>query len=246
MASALTLLNKLLRGLRQDTLGSGTATDKYHLLLVQYLNEAKEEVEEAWEWQALRQTVTVTLAQGTAEYALTAAGAADVNTNDRSKLLYEAGFHGSARESGSRGFGSLPCVWDVTDQGEYRLSEVNWERMEQLHFTDDDDQQDPQYFAILNDGTNLKIKVWPLPADARTLKMRLYIPEAELADTDLDTTTVTVNNRAVWTLALWKANAERGEEIAQPGGFAEMSYRKALSDGIAREQTFVDITSFPM
>jgi hypothetical protein len=179
------------------------------LLLVQYLNEAKEEVEEAWEWQALRQTVTVTLAQGTAEYALTAAGAADVNTNDRSKLLYEAGFHGSARESGSRGFGSLPCVWDVTDQGEYRLSEVNWERMEQLHFTDDDDQQDPQYFAILNDGTNLKIKVWPL-------------------------------------LALWKANAERGEEIAQPGGFAEMSYRKALSDGIAREQTFVDITSFPM
>jgi hypothetical protein len=246
MASALTLLNKLLRGLRQDQLGSATATAKYHLLLVQYLNEAKEEVEEAWEWQSLRQTLTATLSAGTAEYDLTAAGAADIDTNDRSKILYEAGFHGSSRESGSRGFGSLPCVWDVTDQGEYRLAEVSWEKMEQLHFTDDDDRQDPTYFAIRNDGSNLKLKVWPLPADTRTLKLRLYIPDAEIGDSDLDTTTVTAPNRAVWSLALWKANAERGEEIAQPGGFAEMTYRKALSDSIAREQTFVDITSFPM
>ncbi|MHC4371644.1 MAG: hypothetical protein ACYSW8_28855 [Planctomycetota bacterium] len=243
MATATALLNKVLIGLRQDAIASGTSTitDAYHLLLLQYLNEAKEEVEESWEWQSLRSTVTQSLVASTVEYTIS-------GTNDRSKLLYNQGFHGHSNllESGSRGFGALPCVWDVTDDGEYRLAEVSWEEIERLHFTDSDETTDRvSRFALMNDGTNLKIKVWPTPSEARTLKLRLYIPEAEAAANSMQTA-VTAPARPIYALALWKANAERGEEIAAPGGFAESAYRKALTDAIAREMTYVDITSFPV
>lgn len=74
---------------------------------------------------------------------------------------------------------------------------------------------------------------------------RFYIPEAEVASNALGTT-VTAPFRPIYTLALWKANAERGEEISAPGMYDERAYMKALSVAIAREQNYVDITSFPV
>ena len=70
MATTRVLMNKVLRGIRQFSLiiGSSTTstTDDYLLMILQFVNEAKEEIEEAgWPWQALRKTVTVTIAAST-------------------------------------------------------------------------------------------------------------------------------------------------------------------------------------
>jgi hypothetical protein len=126
------LINKVLVGLRQDQIGSSqtTTTDSYELLILQFVNEAKEEVEESWDWRALRSTVTVTLAARS--YNLTIAGSADVDTTVRSRLLYEKGDSGHA--STNRTFGSQPMVFDTTTSAEYRLAEVTPEQMERLHF----------------------------------------------------------------------------------------------------------------
>lgn len=242
-------MNKVLVGLRQDQLASNATetTDKYELLILQLVNEAKEEVEEAWDWMALRKTVTVTMAGGTSEYTLLAASDSDIDTNHRSKLLYDKGrsYGYGSGEGTARGFGDQPQVFDVTDASERRLTELSWERIERLHLTDNDEQRDPIYFAIYNDGTSLKMKVWPTPADARTVVLRVYNPEDEVASDALNTT-VTVPMRPVYTLALWKANAERGEEIAAPGQFNQSAYVDALSAAIAREQSMDDITSHPV
>lgn len=247
MATCREILNKVLRGLRQEPIATGTTstTDTYELLLLQFVNEAKEEIEEAWDWYALRQTITVTLSAGVSEYDLTVAGAADVDTNERTRLLYDKGrAYGGSSETSARGSASTPQVFDVTDSTEYRLIEAPYERIERLHMTDNDEQERPQYFALYADSDSVKMKVYPTPSASRTLKMRFVIPQTELESTALSTT-LTIPSRPVWTLALFKANEERGSELGRPGSSLYVAYLDALSAAMDREMTSDDKTSYP-
>jgi hypothetical protein len=244
MANTRDAINKVLRGIRQFGLivGSGTSstTDDYLLMVLQFVNEAKEEIEECgWPWQALRQTVTVTLASAQVQYDLLSASEADVDTNDRTRLLYEN------RSSGGETFyvsnSALPQVWDVTTSSEYRLTEVTQEKMERLHLTDNDETGRPTHFSVWNDGNSMKMKVHPTPDATYTLKMRLYIPEAELTSTDL-TTTINTPFRAVWMKALFKANEERGSELGRPGSSLYLAMLDAQGAAVGKEMTPADQT----
>ena len=247
MATTLNNLNKVLRGLRQFGLlveaGTEVITDDYLLMILQFLNEAKEEIEEGgWPWEALRQTVTVTLSSGTVQYDIESAGQADVDTNDRSRLLYENVNVAGANEGFYTTSSSRPQIFDVTDAGEYRLKELTQEKMERFHFTDNDETGDPQYFSIWSDSDSLKMKVWPTPDSTRTLKLRMYIPQAELADTTITTDTIKIPNRPVWTRALFKANQERGEELGKEGSALHIAMLDAHGAAVANEQTAADQT----
>jgi hypothetical protein len=244
--TTLQLLNKVLRGLRQfDILiasGDTSTTDDYILMILQFLNEAKEEIEEAgWPWQALRTTMTVTLASGTSDYTLTSAGDADVDTTDRTRLLYENVNTGS--ESFYNGHSSQPQVFDVTTSSENRLNEVTIEKMERWHLTDDDETGQPTDFAIYAAAGNLKMKVYPTPAQAYTLKVRIYNPQAELTSTDI-TTVLSIPSRPVWTKALFKANEERGSELGKPGSSLWVTYQDAHGAATAGEMTPADETVY--
>jgi hypothetical protein len=134
-------------------------------------------------------------------------------------------------------------VFDVTDSAETRLEEVNIEEIERLHFMDDDGTQErADRFAIWSDGASLKMKVYPLPTATRTLKVRVVNPQAELLSSALDSTTLLVPARPVWTKALLKANEERGAELSRPGGPSAEDTRDALATAISREQTESDYT----
>lgn len=240
-----TLINNVLRGMRQFgmllTSSDTSTTDDYLLMILQFVNEAKYEIEEAgWPWHALRQTVTVTLSAGTSSYTLTTSGQADVDTNDRTRLLYE---NITGTENFRMSDMSRPQVFETSTSAEYRLTEITLERMERYHLTDSDDTGKPQYFAIWNNGSSISMKVWPTPDATYTVKMRMYVPQAELASTDL-TTTLSVPPRAVWTLALFKANEERGSELGRPGSSLWMAYLNAHGSAVAAEQTDADSTVF--
>lgn len=242
------LLNKVLRGLRQFSLiidsGTTSVTDHYLLMLLQFINEAKEEVEEVgWPWMALRQTVTVTLSAATTEYALTAAGPADVDTNDRSQLLYEQVTVDGGTESFRNSDGSLPQVWDVTGSAESRLKEVTQEHMERIHMTDNGETGAPVYFALWHDTANLKLKVWPTPDDTYTLKMRIFIPQAELSSSNI-ATVLSIPGRPIYLKALMKANQERGEELSSPIAGLERAYLDALGVATGREMSKADSTVY--
>ena len=248
MADTRTLMNKVLRGIRQFGLimdsGTTSTTDDYLLMILQFLNEAKEEVEESgWAWQALRTTVTLTLAASTVEYDLTIAGASDVDTNDRSRLLYENVQTGG--ESFYQSASARPQVFDVTDSDEFRLTEKTQEQIERMHFTDSDESQSRmQYFATWSDGDSIRIKVWPTPSEARTIKLRMYIPQAELASDSLEATTLSIPQRPVWTLALFKANQECGDELGKEGSAAHRAYLDAHGAAVGKEMTPADQTVF--
>lgn len=241
--TTLELINKVLRGMRQFGMliptGTASTTDDYLLMILQFINEAKEEVEECgWAWQALRQTVTLTVSASTVEYDLVSSGAADVDTNDRTRLLYE-NVRGNEmfRESDS----AMPQVWDVTDSSESRLTQVTQETMERWHMTDDDQTGEPTHFAVWNDGDSMRMKIYPIPDGTYTLKMRLFIPQAELSNTDL-TTTLTIPSRPVYLKALWKANAERGSELGAPDSVLYEQYLDAHGFATANEMSPADET----
>lgn len=248
MATTKDLMNKTLRGMRQFGMiipdATSSTTDEYLLMILQFVNEAKEEIEESgWAWQALRKTVTLTMAASTVDYDLTIAGDADVDTSDRARLLYETQVGGYNTESFRLTDNSVPMVFDVTDSAEVRLSERTVEQIERLHFTDNGETGDPQYFSIRSDGDSLKFKVWPTPSEARTIKLRMYVPQTELLSTDL-TTVLSIPTRPVWTKALFKANEERGSELGKEGSPLHRAYLDAHGRAVANEQTPADITVF--
>jgi hypothetical protein len=176
--------------------------------------------------------VTVTLSAGTVDYDITIAGSADVDTTDRSRLLYETRLTGYGTEGFRLNDTSLPQVFDVTDSAESRLRERTVENMERMHF-----------HALRSDGDSLKIKIWPEPTETRTLKLRMYIPQAELSESDL-TTVLSIPNRPVWTKALFKANEERGSELGKEGSSLHVAYLDAHGAAVANEQTPADSTVF--
>jgi hypothetical protein len=246
MATTKDLMNKTLRGIRQFGLiipsGTNSTTDDYLLLILQFVNEAKEEIEEGgWAWQALRKTVTLTLASGTAEYTLTAAGDADVNTNDRTRLLYENITYFGSTEGFFNSSSSRPMIFDTTDASEERLIEVTQERMERLHFTDNDETGQVRYITLYSSGSALKAKVWPTPDATYTIKLRMFIPQDELTSADL-TTTLLIPVRPVYLRATFKANEERGSELGKEGSALYLAMLDAQGAATGKEMTPADQT----
>ena len=251
MLTALGLLNKLLRGLRRDVVTATSTTNSYHLLLLQYLNSSKEELEDTWDWHSLRQTVTVTISSGTSDYALTEAGPADVDVTVRSRLLYEkpqmGGFTDEYQlETSTRYYGSLPQAFDVTDSTEYRLTETSPEQMERLHFTDNDETGQPTHFALYRDSDTLRMKVWPTPSGTRTFKMRFVIPQTEIPSTDMSSYELKIDERSVWTKALHKSVEERGEDTGRPLSALDREAYDALYLALDREKLNSDMTGYPV
>ena len=69
----LQIINKVLVRLREATV-LVSATDEYANLIGEFVNEAKREVEDAWKWNVLRQTITVATVDGTSAYSITGSG----------------------------------------------------------------------------------------------------------------------------------------------------------------------------
>ena len=69
----LELVNDVLVRLREPTVATVTATD-YSTLIGKFVNDAKRQIEDAFSWNVLGQTITVTTTSGTYSYALTGAG----------------------------------------------------------------------------------------------------------------------------------------------------------------------------
>ena len=66
----LNLVNNVLRRLREDEVSSVQSTT-YSKLAGDFVNDAKKIVEDAWDWSALRTTLTVTTSSGIFNYVLT-------------------------------------------------------------------------------------------------------------------------------------------------------------------------------
>lgn len=69
----LQLVNKVLTRLREDTVDT-VSQNTYSALVGEFVNDAKRIVEDAWDWSALRTTLTVTTTAEIFNYSLTGSG----------------------------------------------------------------------------------------------------------------------------------------------------------------------------
>lgn len=75
----LELVNEVLKKLRESTVSAVTDTT-YSTLIGVWVNDARREVEDAWDWGVLRNELTVTTVAGTSQYTLS-------STTERSRIL---------------------------------------------------------------------------------------------------------------------------------------------------------------
>ncbi len=156
MATYLQLVNDVLARLRESSVASVSAS-AYSSMIGKYINDSKRAVEDAWNWDCLTTSITVTTVAGTSNYTVTGSGRRqkDVTVNDTSS---------QARVT------NVPAKW-IEDQ--QQLSNVQ--------------TGSPVYYAWDGfDGTDSKMTFFPTPDMAYTVKVNLTVPQTDLsADADV-------------------------------------------------------------
>ena len=218
------MINRVLRVLGEDEVDSGISelSSDYHKLVATFVNQIREEVEDATQWRKLRHTETVTVLANTNTITIP-------NTNERSRLY---------REQEPLAEAERPLVFDVTNvNSPFPIDELDLPSLLYQRTLDPNATNTFFVWFSIDDtsGDQLDLQVYPAPTTDRTVEITLVTPQERFNDsTDLDNT-ILVPARPVELGSLWYALEERGEELGVNAVFSERKYNKALDDAISRD-----------
>ena len=150
MTTFLQAVNETLSRLRESSVAT-TTTNAYSTLIGRFINDAKRQVEDAWEWDCLSTTIPVTTSANTSTYTVTGSGIRQrgVTVNDSTNKVQ---------------LQNVPIQWILDQQ---QLSTVG--------------TGVPGYYAFNgSDGTDSKIELFPTPAGVYSLKINAVVPQAIL------------------------------------------------------------------
>lgn len=149
----LQILNKVLIRLREDQVTSSTSDD-YGLLVGDLLNETIREVQEAWDWNALRTTIQVPVVANTFRYTLT-------GTDPSSKILSV-----------------------IDDSNNRRLKQMTPKEMTNRFLTYNTSQAESLYWSLngIDTSNQLLIDIWPIPNSSEILMVNVKIPQGIVTD----------------------------------------------------------------
>ena len=155
--TALSSVNKVLTRLRESAVTSSTfPSNIYAQLILQFVNETKQEVENAWDWTILRQTLSITTVIGTNTYSITGAG----------KLF--------------RFYDRRQVIINETTKDLIILGNSGW--MEEAKRTAATGNQHPAWYRFVGQDSvgDPIIEVYPAPDAVYALKVPLVVPQAEI------------------------------------------------------------------
>lgn len=156
MATYLQLVNDVLARLRENSVASVSSTP-YSILIGKFVNDAKRQVEDAWNWDCLNATLTVTTSAGVSNYAVTGSGFRQKNVN----------------------------VNDTTNKTEITPAPIKW-IVDQQQLTTVTNAPPVNYAWNGSDGTDSKVELFPTPNGTYTIKFNMTIPQIALsADADI-------------------------------------------------------------
>ena len=162
MMTYLELVNKVMLRLREPSVSSGTLqgsgnSTRYPRLIGEFVNEAKSQVEAAWDWSALRQTLTVTTQTGVFNYEL----------------------------NGSQHNFKVLNVWNDTSNIEMQYKDARW--FDQEFLMAPPQTGIPAFYnfnGISNDG-DTQVDIYPIPDGVYALRFNVTLRNLPLeADTD--------------------------------------------------------------
>jgi len=170
-----------------------------------FINDAKRQVEDSYNWNALTDTLTATTTAGVFNYTLIGSGA-------RFKLIE---------------------VYDVTN-GQHLDALPTVEMTKLFISTPTPNTGVPAYYnfnGIDNNG-DTAVDLYPVPDNAYSIYFNIYKPQASLST---DSSIMLVPSEPVIHLATAKALVERGEDGGTQSSEMYSLYRQVLADYIAIE-----------
>lgn len=203
----LELVNDVLVRLREPEV-STVNENTLSKIVGKMVNDAKRQVEDAYNWNALTATLTAVTIPAVFNYAL-------VGIGNRFKVI---------------------DVWDSTSAS--TLSPVSTRQMNQnflLGNTTATIGAPSEYnFNGVSSLGDAQVDIWPVPDKAYTIFFNLYIPQEALA---ADADQMLVPKEPVILLAKAMALVERGEDGGLSNSEAYGIYKSSLSDAIAIESS---------
>jgi hypothetical protein len=210
--TVLQLMNKVMNRLREAEFSTATESD-YSKLILGFLNDSKRVVEDSHNWDALRDTISITTAAGTSTYSVKNAGASQY-TNDRTRILR---------------------VYDQTN--ETYLMKTSWNNIDSWQkYPSGTTQANPGFWAPAGFDSNKDIQIilHQIPNGTYTLDVDVYNPEE---DKTSGSQTILVPWEPVMLHTLALAIEERGEDAGAQSNIIFQRYEKSIAEAIAYEQT---------
>jgi len=153
----LQLVNNVLKRLRERTV-STVEENSYSTMISMLVNDAKQEVEQSWDWSALRTTLTATTSAGVFAYELTGSG-------DNMKMLDV-----------------------VNDTSNYFMTYKTASEFTGYYLNSNPVQGEPRYYSFngLDDNGDTIVEVYPPPNGVYSLRFNLINRQDDLStDTDV-------------------------------------------------------------
>jgi len=200
----LELVNAVLRRVREDEVSSVSQTP-YSKLIGDYVNETKREVEDAWDWNALRTTLTANTTASVFNYVL-------VGSGYRFRVL---------------------DVMNDTDNWFMKPASNSWMN-EQFLLGSTPQTGSPEYYSFNGQDANhdTQVDVFPIPDGVYTLRFNVVVPQTDLTN---DTDILSIPADPVIQGAVLKAIIERGEDGGRGSELQAEAYRKSVGNAVAIE-----------
>lgn len=151
----LEIVNKVLIRLRENEVTS-VQDNPYSKLIGEFVNIVKREVEDAWNWEALKNTITATTADQSYSYILTGAGT-------RSRILDV-----------------------INDTEDYFLKRKDRRWFDRVFLTAELSYDTPMYYSVNGVSVNgdHQVDLYPIPDGVYQIRFNLIQPQADLVEDD--------------------------------------------------------------
>jgi hypothetical protein len=201
----LQLVNDVLVRMREPEVTTVSATP-LAALVGKYVNDAKRQVSDAYDWDAFNTPITVsTIANTTGPYSITGAG-----------IRYK--------------------TMDVINTTSfYELSPLSHANYDSFYYTTPTPTKGlPMYYSIKGVDTSgdIKVNFWPVPDAVYSIRFSLIVPEADFTT---DSSTTLLAKEPIVLGAFARALVERGEDGGLSSSEAYALYKSCLSDLISLE-----------
>ena len=208
----LELVNSVMKRQRFGTV-STVSQSNYSLLIGEFVNEAKREVEDALNWVQLRNTIQITTADGTFKYTLSGAG-------DRGRLMKDT-------------MGNPDVFNDTEDTFLKQAPSMRW--MSARLNDNDVEKQEPTYFEINGQDGNgdPQVDLYPIPDNTYVINFNMVLPQESFEN---DNDTLIVPDWPVLLGAWAKAMEDRGEDGGSSIASVYKRYHDALADAMVYDQ----------
>lgn len=153
MATYLDAVNNVLRRLREPTVTSVTDTD-YSAMIGVFVNDAKRDIEDAYDWNALSDTLTATTTEDIFNYVL-------VGSRTRFRTI---------------------DVYNETKELEMHYKPTTW--MNRQFIIVAQQKGSPTYYNFngVDENGDTQVDVYPVPDSVYDLRFNLTIPQADLVN----------------------------------------------------------------